>query len=145
MEELQKPRFTKGEPHESWGPRPCCRHEFRRMDIACKSSAKQSELTQNSWIWQAMAFTKMMRKVSKSCRNLVLQRGGPYYYMALDCLALDWQGISIGWNSAKSSSIMGDHMVHAVPPLHNEVSATLRNFRDHVSKGQKLINAAFLC
>ena len=33
-------------------------------------------------------------------------------------------------------------MAHVVPPLQNEVSATVRNFPDLVSKGQRLPNTA---
>ena len=57
-----------------WSP-VSYRAEFRNVDITCKSSGKQSELTPNSRISQPLAFVDMMRKVWKTCRNLVLQRG----------------------------------------------------------------------
>ena len=50
------------------------RAKFRRVDISCKSSGKQSESTPNR-IRQLLAFADMMREVFKTCRNLVLQRG----------------------------------------------------------------------
>ena len=54
----------------TWSPL-CYRTEFRPVDMFCKSTAKQSESTQNSRIWQPLAFADM-REVSKSftCRIL---------------------------------------------------------------------------
>ena len=53
----------------------CLWAEFRRLDISCKLSAKQPESTTENSIWQPLAFANMIREISKSCRNLVLQRG----------------------------------------------------------------------
>ena len=54
-----------------------------------------------------------------------------------DCLALDWQEMSTRRNWSRKQT--GDHLGRVVPPLQNEVFATLRNFR-HVSEGQRLPN-----
>ena len=58
----------------AWSPL-CYGVEFQHVDIFCKSSAKQSESTANSRIWQPLALVCMIREVPKSCRNVLLQRG----------------------------------------------------------------------
>ena len=55
--------------------------EFRRVDISCKSIAKQSESTPNSGIWWPLAFPDIIREVSKSYRNLDLQKGDHMAYV----------------------------------------------------------------
>ena len=78
LKELQKPRFAKRVPHEQCGSPLCYRTEFQSVDISCQSSVKQSESTPNSTVWQSLAFAHVIRQVSKSCRNLVLQMEDPW-------------------------------------------------------------------
>ena len=52
--------------------------EFPSVDISCQSSAKRSQSTANSKIWEPLAFADHMTEVWKSCQKLVLQGGGPH-------------------------------------------------------------------
>ena len=65
--------LQRGTPHGSCSP-PLLLGRTSAMDISCQSSAKQLESTPGSRICQHLVFADMMREVSKSCRNLVLQR-----------------------------------------------------------------------
>ena len=49
--------------------------EFSSVHIPRQWSTKQSESTPNSRIWEPLAFTDKVRRVSKSCRNHILERG----------------------------------------------------------------------
>ena len=53
----------------------CYWTEFSSVDISGQSSAKRSQSTANSKIWEPLAFADQNREVWKSWQNLVLQRG----------------------------------------------------------------------